>query len=140
MTEKPALREVVAAAAERQELRYAVVGGLNTVLCLAAFSLFYWSLGDSIHYMGALVLAYAVGIVTGFVVHRRFVFRVQGRLWGDFVRFATVNLGGFALNAGLLPLFVEIVGFPAVPAQVLAIGCTVVATYFGHLLFSFRRH
>ncbi len=139
MPENKAPRGAVAAAAERRELRYLVVGGLNTAFCLAAFALFYWWLGDVIHYMGALVLAYAVGIVTGFTVHRRFVFQVQGRLLGDFLRFTTVNLGGFALNAALLPLLVEVFGIPAIPAQFLAIGCTVVATYFGHLLFSFKR-
>lgn len=127
------------AAADRRELRFAVIGGLNTAFSLAAFALFYWLFSDVIHYMGALVLAYAVGIVTGFTAHRRFVFQVQGRLLGDFVRFTVVNLGGFALNAALLPFFVEVCSIPAVPAQVVATGCTVAATYFGHLLFSFKR-
>lgn len=140
MSEHSIPRGPVAAIAERRELRYLVVGGLNTAFCLAAFALLYWLFGDTIHYMGALVLAYALGIVTGFTAHRHLVFQVQGRLVGDFLRFTTVNLGGFALNAALLPLLVEVAGLPAVPAQVVAMGCTVIVTYFGHLLFSFKRN
>ncbi|AWB91719.1 GtrA family protein [Aeromicrobium chenweiae] len=139
MSENAVPRRAVAAVVERRELRYLVVGGLNTAFCLAAFIVLDRLLGDAIHYMGTLVLAYAVGILTGFAAHRRFVFGVHGRLLGDFLRFTVVNLGGFAVNAALLPLLVEVVGIPPIPAQVLAIGCTVVVTYFGHALFSFKR-
>lgn len=135
----PAARGTLAVATRHREMRYLLVGGLNTGLCLALFAVFYWSFGGDVGYMGALVLAYSVGIVTGFVAHRFLVFQVQGRLLGDFVRFTMVNLGGFGLNAGLLPLLVEVGRVPAVPAQVLALGCTVVTTYFGHALFSFKR-
>jgi putative flippase GtrA len=139
VSENVASRKAIAYAVENRQLRYLVVGGLNTLFCLVAFIAIYQLLGDRIHYLGTLVLAYAIGIVTGFAAHRRFVFQVRGRLAGDFLRFTAVNLGGFAINAALLPLLVEVGGVPAIPAQVVAMGCTVVATYFGHALFSFKR-
>jgi putative flippase GtrA len=118
-------------------MRFVVVGGVNTLISLLAFAVFDQALG--IHYMGALMLSYAVGIVTGFLMHRRFVFAVRGNVLVDFLRFTSVNLGGLAANAALLPVFVEVVHLPAIVAQVIATGVVTVGSYFGHLLFSFRR-
>ena len=50
-----------------------------------------------------------------------------------------VQAVAFGLNAVLLPLLVEVVHLPVLPAQVLALGLVVVTSYFGHALISFRR-
>ncbi len=73
------------------------------------------------------------------MLHRRFVFRVRGHVWLDLARFEVVNLAALGLNAVLLPLLVEVAGLPVILAQVVAGGLAVIGTYFGHLLFSFRR-
>jgi len=123
----------------RREIAYLLVGGTNTLLGLGVFTALYYLWGDTLHYLGALVLAYAVGIVVGFFLHRRLVFRVQGNLVVDFLRFTGVQGTSLALNAVLLPLLVEAAHLPVVPAQVLSLALVVVASYFGHLLFSFHR-
>ena len=46
------------------------------------------------------------------MLYRRFVFRVRGHVWRDLGRFELVNLGALAVNAALLPVFVEVFGFP----------------------------
>jgi putative flippase GtrA len=115
------------------------VGGTNTVFSYAVFAALYWLLGDALHYMGALALAYVVGILLGFSLHRRLVFRVTGTVLADLLRFTTVQLTAFAANAALLTLLVEVVGLPVLFAQVMAVTAVIVASYFGHLLFSFRR-
>ena len=116
-----------------------MVGGFNTVVGLVAFAVFERWLGGTIHYLGALVLAYAVGICFGFVLHRRFVFRVAGGWLVDLIRFIGVQAVALALNASILPLMVEVVGLPVLPAQVLTLAIVVVSSYFGHALVSFRR-
>jgi putative flippase GtrA len=123
----------------RRELAYLVVGGFNTLVGLTVFAVLYWSVGDTIGYLAALVLAYAVGIAVGFVLHRRFVFKVEGNVLVDLVRYTGVQAVAFGLNAVLLPLLVEVVHLPVLPAQVLALGLVVVTSYFGHALISFRR-
>jgi putative flippase GtrA len=137
-TGQPWWRRVVAVL-RRRESAYLVVGGINTLVGLTAFALFDRFLGDVIGYLGALVLAYAVGITVGFVLHRRFVFKVRGGVWLDLVRFVGVQLAALAVNAALLPLFVEVAHLPVLPAQVLSLALTVAASYFAHLYFSFRR-
>jgi putative flippase GtrA len=72
-------------------------------------------------------------------MHRKFVFRVSGRILPDLARFELVNLGSLLLNAILLPLFVEVGSVAVVPAQFLATAVTVFLSYFGHRFFSFRR-
>ncbi|MFI2105025.1 GtrA family protein [Isoptericola sp. NPDC019693] len=135
----PAWRARIVAVLRRRESAYLVVGGINTLVGLLAFAAFERLLGDTIGYLGALVLAYAVGIAVGFTLQRRFVFRVRGGVWLDLVRFVGVQLSALALNAALLGAFVELLHLPVLPAQVLALALTVVASYFGHLHFSFRR-
>ena len=123
----------------RRELAFLAVGGVNTALGLVAFAVIYSTLGARLHYLGSLVLAYAVALGVAFFLHRRFVFHVQGNVLVDLVRFISVQAVAFAMNATLLFLFVEGLRAPVLPAQVVALGLTVAASYFGHLLISFRR-
>jgi putative flippase GtrA len=123
-----------------QRIAFLVVGGLNTVIGLGWFFLIHLVAKDAIGYMVTLVLAYALGTVSGFILHRRFVFRVTGTVAADLARFAVVNATGLAVNSALLPLFVEVIGLDVAPAQLLATALTVVMTYVGHRSFSFRRH
>jgi len=129
----------VLALLRRREIAFLLVGGTNTLLGLAVFTALYYTWGGTLHYLGALVLAYAVGIVVGFVLHRRLVFRVEGNLLVDFLRFTGVQATSLALNAVLLPILVEVFHLPVVPAQVLSLAIVVCASYFAHLMFSFRR-
>jgi putative flippase GtrA len=122
-----------------QRVAYLLVGGINTVVGLAWFYVLHLLFGDTIGYMGTLVGAYALGMITGFAMQRRFVFKVVGPVMLDFMRFAVVTAATFGLNALLLPLFVEVVGVPVFPAQIVSIALTVVMSYFAHRSFSFRR-
>jgi putative flippase GtrA len=123
-----------------RRVAYLVVGCFNTANAFFLFVVAQLLLGSSFAgYMGALLISHVIGVLCAFVLHRRFVFRVRGHVWLDLARFEVVNLAALGLNAVLLPLFVEVVGLPVVAAQVVAGALAVVGTYFGHLLFSFRR-
>jgi putative flippase GtrA len=124
---------------KRREIAYVVVGGINTVISYVVFVALYRLAGDFLDYMGALALAYVVGILLGFYLHRRFVFRVTGNVLTDLLRFTMVQLTAFAANAIVLALLVEVAGLPVLLAQLVAVTEIIVASYFGHLLFSFRR-
>jgi putative flippase GtrA len=123
-----------------QRVAFLVVGGFNTANGFAMFVLFHLLLGDGFaHYMTTLVASHVVAVTVAFFLHRRFVFRVRGHLLLDAVRFEAVNLGALALNAVLLPLFVEVAGLDVLVAQLVAGVAVVLTTWFGHSLFSFRR-
>jgi putative flippase GtrA len=122
-----------------ERIAFLVVGGVNTVVGVAIFIAFTYVLRDRIGYMGVLVCSYAVAIVCAFTLQRTLVFRVRGHLLRDLARFTVVQLGALGVNAVLLPLLVEVAGVPVIPAQVIAVAISVVLTYTGHKLFSFRR-
>ncbi len=123
-----------------QRVAYLIVGAFNTVNGFVIFVAAQHVLGTSFPgYMTSLLISHVIGVLCAFVLHRRFVFRVRGHVWLDLARFEVVNLAALGTNAVLLPLFVEVAGLPVILAQFAAGGLTVIGTYFGHRMFSFRR-
>jgi putative flippase GtrA len=120
-------------------LRYLLVGAWNTVFGFGVFALLQLTLGDSINYIFLLAIAQVVATLNAFTGYRLLVFRVQGDVLRDLARFSTVYLGAFAVNLAALPLLVELAGVPVLIAQAGVVGATVVASYFMHRGFSFRR-
>ncbi|WP_328392492.1 GtrA family protein [Nocardia sp. NBC_00416] len=123
----------------RQGLAFAVVGAVNTVMGIGLTVAWLAVLGASVPPSAGVAAAYATGIGIAFVLHRKLVFRVQGRVFRDFVAFAAVNSGGLVANALLLELAVTVLGFPRAPAAVVVMGAVAAGTYFGHRYISFRR-
>jgi putative flippase GtrA len=122
-----------------QRTAFLIVGGINTLVGLGCFAVAHHFWGHAIGYMGSLFVAYAVAILCAFVLHRRFVFRVQGHVLKDLARFTVVNLSVLGINAVLLPLLVEVFGVPVLPAQAVATLVSVCLSFFAHRSFSFRR-
>ncbi|NKX93594.1 GtrA family protein [Sanguibacter hominis ATCC BAA-789] len=135
-------RAVRAILADRR-VAYVIVGGLNTLLGTAwfvAFQLLFQALDvGRFDYMAALVCAQAASIMTSFLAQRYFVFKVRGHFWADLARFATVSMTAFGVNLALLPICVELLGWPKIPAQLAVTAIIAVATYIAHRDFSFRR-
>lgn len=123
----------------RQELAFAAVGVVNTVMGIGLTVAWLTVLGDSVPPSVGVVAAYATGITVAFVLHRTLVFRVRGRVFRDFLAFVLVNCGGLVLNAVFLESAVTVLGFPRAPAAVVVMGAVAVATFFGHRYISFRR-
>jgi putative flippase GtrA len=122
-----------------QGLRYLVVGGWNTVFGYGFFVLLNVLFGDDVHYMALFVVANVVAVLNAFVCYRVFVFKVRGDVLRDLARFSLVYVGAFAVNAVALPVLVEVAGVPVLLAQAVIVGGTVVASFFAHRSFSFRR-
>jgi len=122
-----------------ERMRYLAVGGFNVTLWTLYFVLFQLWIGHVVGYMGVLVIAYVLSNLSGFFLHRSLVFQVKGKFWLDLGRFTLVQLTSFFINAGLLPLFVEVFGLPVIPAQVMIVVLMVVLNFVAHKFFSFRR-
>lgn len=122
-----------------QRVAFIGVGAFNTVLGALLFVGLELTLGRVAGYMIVLIIAHGLAVICAFFMHRRFVFRVQGNVLIDFIRFETVHLGALGINAVLLPLLVEVGGLPVIPSQFLIVGVTAVVSFFGHRHFSFRR-
>lgn len=122
-----------------QGLRYLVVGAFNTVFGFGLFALLITLVDDRVHYLVLLVGATIVAVLVAFVLYRRFVFRVQGDVLRDLVRFSLVYVVALIANVVALPLLVEGFGVPILPAQAVFVGATVIASFLAHRSFSFRR-
>ena len=127
--------------ARDHRLRFLLVGAANTALGYAVFVVLVtvvfasWEYG----YLWSLLGSYALSISVAFFLYRRWVFPVTGQAGLDFVRFVAVNLVAVAVNAGGLTLLVETARMHPVVGQVIMLMITVLLSYFGHRLFSFRR-
>lgn len=122
-----------------RRVAFLIVGGINTVVGFLWFVLFQVTIGELWGYMATLVFAHVASVLCAFYLHRRFVFRVQGHVWQDLMRFEIVQLAAFGINVVALPLLVELVGLTPIVAQAIIVVVTVTLSYFGHRYFSFRR-
>jgi putative flippase GtrA len=123
-----------------QRVAFLIVGGMNTAIGAVWFVLFLWLFPHgAVGYLGALVCAYFAAVLCAFVLYRRFVFRVTGHVLGDLARFGLVNLSALGFNFAMLPVLVEVLGWPVLASQFAIAGVTVVYSWFAHRGFSFRR-
>lgn len=137
---QPTRRTLYAIIAD-QRVRFLLVGGINTGLGYALFVVLDLFIFHKIPfgYLGSLIGSSAVAIVIAFILYRRFVFKVTGRVWSDFAKFVTVYLLAIGINFFSLPLLVELLGLNSLVAQALIIVVTTMISFLGHRRFSFRR-
>jgi putative flippase GtrA len=124
-----------------QRIRFLMVGATNTAVGYGLFAaLTHWVFAEVfLGYLISLVLSYVVGIGLAFILYRRFVFVVKGRVLGDLTRFVSVYLVSIAVNLIALPLLVEVVHIPPLASQAIILVVTTVVSFLGHKNFSFRR-
>ena len=120
---------------ETEQGRYLAIGGTMAVGYLALVAA---GLGAGLPYMLAITAAQVVLIACAFPAYRTLVFRSQGALLGDLLRFLSVWSGGLAASFLGTPFLVEVLDMPPLPAQILAVVVVAVGSYVGHKFFSFR--
>lgn len=123
-----------------QRVAFLIVGGMNTAIGAVWFVLFLWLFPTgTAGYLGALLCAHIAAVLCAFVLYRRFVFKVTGHLFRDLARFEVVNLSTLAFNLAVLPVLVEVFGWPVLVSQFAIAGTTVIYSWFAHRGFTFRR-
>lgn len=122
-----------------ERARFVIVGGVNTAVAYILFLLFEVVFDG--RYLLSLLAAYLVATLLAFALHRRFTFGVTGResVIIDFLRFESVYVVMFLVNAGLLAALVDGAGWASSFAQAVSTIVITVMSYLGHKYFSFRR-
>jgi len=121
-----------------QLVRFGLVGGIGFVVNLAVYAVCVH--GAGVDYHVANVVAWLVAVLNNFVLNRHWTFdAADGRAHAQAVRFLLVSLVAEALSLLLLTLFVESAGVAKVPAQALAVGCSMPVNFLGNKLWSFKR-
>ncbi|MFG1423682.1 GtrA family protein [Roseixanthobacter liquoris] len=120
------------------KIRFLFAGGLNTAFGLAIFPALIWALGDSSHYMIALVVAQILSISFAYMTNKIFVFRTKGNVLREFGRFIGYHAISFWVILGVFPILVEIGKIPPIYAQAGLILGMIATSYLWHSRISFR--
>jgi putative flippase GtrA len=116
-----------------------VVGGINTVLGLLVFYLVQYFFGKYITYIGSLLTTHLLVSTLGFILYRKYVFKVRGNVLVDFFRFQSVYSVSLISNLVILPVLVSGLHWNVYVAQTLTIAAVTVVSFLGHKFFSFQR-
>ena len=120
-----------------QLVRFGVVGAIGFILNLGVYALFVHPLGVEYHVSAAL--AWLVAVTNNFILNRHWTFdAADGRAHHQAMRFLLVSFVAEIFSLLLLTLFVESAGLAKVPAQTLAVACSMPLNFLGNKLWSFR--
>ncbi len=117
----------------RQFVRFLVVGLSNTALSFVAYRLL---LVFSTPYVVAAPLAFAVGVLNGYILNRRWTFAAADTTRSRLLYLLFGALGATALTL-LVLLFVRTVGLDRVVAYVVAVPPVTVATFVANRIWTF---
>ncbi len=124
-----------------QKLRFLVSGGINVIVGLAVFPALVWASPFlEANYIIALCVAQVICVVFAYLNYKTLVFRTRGNYLAEFVKFTSFYATSFGINLVVLPVLVEVLGVPIVPAQVGFMLVMVVASYFWHARVTFRNN
>jgi putative flippase GtrA len=123
----------------REQVLFLVVGFWNTVFAYSFWALLQYLLGDRLPYVVVLLLAWPVVVLNAYLGYRYVVFRSTGRIRTELPRFSLIYLATLIANIVLLPIALAILPYNIYIVEALFTAAVVVASYFGHRYFSFRR-
>ena len=122
----------------RQFIKFAVVGGIGTVINLAV--LYTLTEYAGMFYLYSATAAFVVAVINNFVLNTVWTFghALGENTAGKFAKFAAVSLASLAVNLCVLWFFTELAGIYYLVSQVLAIGVALIINFFGNKLWTFR--
>lgn len=131
-----------------QLIRYLITGCFNTLFGYGLFALLNWLLTGRVAYgyMWASLSSNLIAITVAFLGYKWFVFKTRGHYLREWLRCLSVYGSSMAITLLALPFLVEILRHTlshSEAASYLAGAVmtlvTIVASFFGHKHFSFRR-
>jgi putative flippase GtrA len=121
----------------REQLLYLVVGGWNTVFGYAVWALLQFMLGNHLHYLVVLVLAWPIAVLNAYLGYRYVVFRSRGPILRELPRFSLVYVAALIVGLVALPVLLNVLPFNIYVVQALLTVIVVVGGYLSHRYFSF---
>jgi putative flippase GtrA len=123
----------------QKKFRYLIAGIINTVVGLAMYPALYLTLNPiGIGYIEVLVVAQLLCVTFSFVSNKYFVFKTQGNLKNEYIKFFSFHGLYFAVNLIALPTLVEILKLNPMIAQTFFSIFIIVTSYFWHNAVTFK--
>lgn len=115
-------------------LKYAVSGTINTLITLISYNIF---IRLDVNYILANFIAYCLGVLNGFVLNKRWVFKSNGKIRVLLPKFITVNVMSLTFSSMLLFFLVNGAAFNKIAAQLTATMITGIFNYTMNRLWTF---
>lgn len=119
----------------RELLCYVLTGGITTAVNYGIFLLL---LGMELNYLAANSLAWVGAVLFAFGANRRLVFKSEGVIGKQLIRFTSLRLMTLVLENILLLLLIDVVGIMTMAAKILVSVVTVILNYFACKYHIFR--
>ena len=121
----------------REQILYLVVGAWNTAFGYGIWALLQFLLGERLHYLVVVLIAWPIAVFNAYLGYRYVVFRSRGSILRELPRFSLVYLVTLAINLVLLPIALRILPFNIYLTQAVLTAIVVIGSYLGHRSFSF---
>ena len=121
----------------REQILYLAVGGWNTVFGYAIWALFQFLLGDRLHYLVIVLIAWPIAVLNAYLGYRYLVFNSRGPILRELPRFSLVYIAALVANLVLLPVALAVLPFNIYVVQALFMALVVVVSYLGHRYYTF---
>jgi putative flippase GtrA len=122
----------------REQVLYLVIGGWNTAFGYGIWALMQFLLGDHLHYLVIVLLAWPIAVLNAYIGYRYVVFRSRGPILRELPRFSLVYFLTLVANLALLPVALSVLPFNIYIVQALLLVTVVVCSYLSHRYYSFR--
>ena len=117
-----------------------IAGGLNTIVGLSIYPLFYIFLEPlGFGYIQVLLFSQMFCITFSFFTNKYFVFKTKGNVKEEYLRFFAFYGFYLLLNLLCLPFLVEVIQITPILAQTLFSFAIIVSSYFWHNLVTFKQ-
>jgi putative flippase GtrA len=121
----------------REQLLYLAVGGWNTVFGYGIWAAVQFLLGDRLHYLVVLLIAWPIAVLNAYLGYRYLVFKSRGPMLSELPRFSLVYFATLVVNLMLLPVALAVLPFNIYVIQALFTTIVVIASYLSHKYYSF---
>jgi len=118
-----------------QFIKFAIIGASNTII---GYGMYYILLYLKFHYLAALVISFLLGLINSYFWNKYWVFTSEHHFKRELPRFVVVYALTLALNAALLPVFVEILKIDPRIAQLFFLLFLPMLTFLGLKYWGFR--
>lgn len=120
-----------------RQSRYIVIGIWNTIVGYSLFTLFIFSFPLS-QYLLALTLSTFLAGLNSYFTQRHFVWQSEANISGEIIRYAIIFAGQFLVNAVLLYVLVDRIGYHPLGTQYVLGAVIIVSTYFLNKNWTFK--
>jgi putative flippase GtrA len=123
----------------REQVLYLVVGGWNTAFGYGIWAVLQYLLGDHLHYLIVLLVAWPLAVFNAYLGYRYLVFRSRGPILRELPRFSLVYFLTLLANVALLPVALNVLPFNIYVIQAVLTIVVVALSYLTHRYYSFGR-